>query len=77
MGLVHLECIKSRLEQTNYAFCFRKLCLKSIKGEKWNTTPDAFYGRSCLGVGIEGIELRIEDDGVIAFSSVIAYFLRN
>ena len=72
MGLVHLGCIKSRLEQTDSA-----LCLKSIKGEKWNTTPDAFYGRSCLGVGIEGIELRIEDDGVIAFSSVIAYFLRN
>lgn len=37
MGLVHLGCIKSRLEQTDSA-----LCLKSIKGEKRNASPNAF-----------------------------------
>lgn len=73
----HPEYIKLRLEDADSKPCFRKPYPKPVNNTKRNATPDAFYGRSCLRAGIEGIDLRIKGDGFITFSSGKAHFIRN
>ena len=67
MDLDHPEYIKLRLEDADSKPCFREPL--PIYNVKCNSTPDVFYGRSCLRAGIEGIDLRIKGDGFITFSS--------